>query len=149
MSVLASYVIISLNLPYLSQAKLLAEFDGDRPDLLPQLPAELPNKDDLEGQLPGVALPQGVEAPLTEDQLVDSLVGLPWEFIINKDARQEWARMDRPFRRALSAAGFLMHRFMSQVTSQKMARKLCCTLHITVIQRIIQWTQYRLETEHL
>ena len=83
------------------QARILAEFDGDSPAaLLPHLPTELPKKDNLEGHLPGVALPWGVEAPLTEDQLVDSLVGLPWEFIINKDARQEWARMDRPFRSA-------------------------------------------------
>ena len=63
-----------------------------------QLPAELPGKDVLHGPQPGVAAPEDVVAPMTEDQLVDSLVGLPWEFIINKDARQEWAKMDHPFR---------------------------------------------------
>ena len=63
-----------------------------------QLPAELPSKDAVHGLQPGVAAPEEVVAPMTEDQLVDSLIGLPWEFIINKDARQEWARMDHPFR---------------------------------------------------
>lgn len=62
------------------------------------LPAELPAKDVLAAQQPQVAQPEEVVAPMTEEQLVDSLIGLAWEFIINKDARQEWARMDRPFR---------------------------------------------------
>ena len=35
---------------------------------------------------------------LNEDDLVTKLVGLPWEFVINKAARQEWAGMDRQFR---------------------------------------------------
>lgn len=76
----------------------MAEFEGVRSDLMTQLPAELPSKDVVDGLQPGVAAPEEVVAPLTEDQLIDSLVGLPWEFIINKDARQEWAKMDRPFR---------------------------------------------------
>lgn len=80
------------------QARALAEFDGARSDLMTHLLAELPSKDLLDGPQPGVAPPEDVVAPLTEDQLVESLVGLPWEFIINKDARQEWAWMDRPFR---------------------------------------------------
>lgn len=66
-----------------------------------QLPAELPVKDHLHGLQPGVAAPEDLAAPMTEDQLVDTLVGLPWEFIINKDARQEWAKMDHPFRPGL------------------------------------------------
>lgn len=76
----------------------MTEFEGARSDLMTQLPAELPSKDAVHGLQPGVAAPEEVVAPLTEDQLVDSLIGLPWEFIINKDARQEWARMDHPFR---------------------------------------------------
>ena len=80
------------------QARAVAEFEGARSDLMTQLPVELPSKDEVHGLHVGVAAPEEVVAPLTEDQLVDSLVGLPWEFIINKDARQEWARMDRPFR---------------------------------------------------
>lgn len=83
------------------QARAVAEFDGARSHLMALLPAELPGKDVVHGPQPGVAAPEEVVAPLTEDQLVDSLVGLPWDFIINKDARQEWAKMDRPFRSAL------------------------------------------------
>ena len=82
------------------QGKPEAEFDGVRSALMEQLPAQLPTKDDVAIHQP--ALAPEVVAPLTEDQLVDSLVGLPWEFIINKDARQEWARMDRPFRSGVS-----------------------------------------------
>lgn len=78
--------------------RAISEFEGARSDLMAQLPAQLPGKDMQHGVQPGVAAPEEVVAPLTEDQLVDSLVGLPWEFIINKDARQEWAKMDRPFR---------------------------------------------------
>ncbi len=68
------------------------------------LPAELPTKDELAPLQPVAAPAEEVAAPMSEEQLVDSLIGLPWEFIINKDARQEWARMDRPFRSATSAA---------------------------------------------
>lgn len=85
-------------LPSPEKARALAEFDGARSDLMTHLLAELPSKDLLDGPQPGVAPPEDVVAPLTEDQLVESLVGLPWDFIINKDARQEWAWMDRPFR---------------------------------------------------
>ena len=67
------------------QTKASAEFEGARSDLLDQLPAELPGKDVEHGPQPGVAAPDEVAAPLTEDQLVENLVGLPWEFIINKD----------------------------------------------------------------
>lgn len=80
------------------QVRAATKFEGARSDLMAQLPVELPGKDQEHGVQPGVAAPEEVVAPLTEDQLIDSLVGLPWEFIINKDARQEWAKMDRPFR---------------------------------------------------
>ena len=84
------------------QARALAEFEGARSDLLAQLPAELPSKDVMDSLRPGGGPPDALPAPGDdEDQLVDNLVGLPWEFIINKDARQEWARMDRPFRSEL------------------------------------------------
>ena len=68
--------------------------NGDRPDYLPQLPSQLPERDILEGPQRAVAL----EPVQSEDELIDSLIGLPWEFIINKDARQEWARMGNKFR---------------------------------------------------
>lgn len=94
------------------QSRAVAEFEGARSDLMGQLPAELPSKDVVHGLHFGVAAPEEVVAPLTEDQLVDSLVGLPWEFIINKDARQEWARMDRPFRSDLPQ--YPLHTHMCQ-----------------------------------
>ena len=76
------------------QVKPGGEYDGVNP-LLDDLPTELPIKDAL-------PLQQGLnpedKGPMPIDE--DSLEGLPWEFIINKDARQEWARMDRPFRSA-------------------------------------------------
>ena len=62
--------------------------------LLDDLPTELPIKDALPAQQQGLN-PED-KGPMHIDE--DSLEGLPWEFIINKDARQEWARMDRPFR---------------------------------------------------
>lgn len=84
------------------QAKPGAEFDGMKSALMDLLPAELPNKDDPAPLQPLTAPAEEVAASMSEEQLVDSLIGLPWEFIINKDARQEWARMDRPFRSATS-----------------------------------------------
>jgi len=72
--------------------------------LMDHLPAELPTKDELAPLQPLAAPAEEVAAPMSEEQLVDSLIGLPWEFIINKDARQEWARMDRPFRSATRVA---------------------------------------------
>lgn len=84
------------------QAKPGAEFDGVKAALMDHLPAELPTKDELAPLQPLTAPAEEVAAPMSEEQLVDSLIGLPWEFIINKDARQEWARMDRPFRSATS-----------------------------------------------
>ena len=101
------------------QARAVAEFDGARSDLMSHLPAELPSKDLLAGPQPGVAPPEDVVAPPTEDQLVDSLVGLPWEFIINKAARQEWARMDRPFR------SHLLSRLHQQCNAQPRAGQRC------------------------
>lgn len=95
------------------QVRAIAEFEGARSDLMAQLPAELPGKDMQHGVQPGVAAPEEVVAPLTEDQLVDSLVGLPWEFIINKDARQEWAKMDRPFRSDLLESLWHIHSYRS------------------------------------
>ncbi|DBA81851.1 TPA: hypothetical protein ACH3X1_007570 [Trebouxia sp. C0004] len=80
------------------KAKPGAEFDGLKSALMDHLPAELPTKDELAPLQPLTAPTEEVAAPMSEEQLVDSLIGLPWEFIINKDARQEWARMDRPFR---------------------------------------------------
>ena len=91
------------------QTRAVAEFEDARSDLMTQLPAELPSKDVVHGLQPGVAAPEEVVAPLTEDQLVDSLVGLPWEFTINKDARQEWAKMDRPFRSDLPQCPWRTH----------------------------------------
>jgi len=64
--------------------------------LLDDLPTELPIKDALPLQQQGLNPEDKGPMPIDED----SLEGLPWEFIINKDARQEWARMDRPFRSA-------------------------------------------------
>lgn len=64
--------------------------------LLDDLPTELPIKDALPAQQQGLNPEDKGAMPIDED----SLEGLPWEFIINKDARQEWARMDRPFRSA-------------------------------------------------
>lgn len=75
------------------QVQAEAEYDGVKP-LLDGLPAQLPIKDDLPVQQPGLGLVDNAVAPVNEE----SLEGLPWEFIINKDARQEWGRMDRPFR---------------------------------------------------
>ena len=75
------------------QVQAEAEYDGVKP-LLDGLPAELPIRDDLPVQQPGLGPVDNVVAPAHEE----SLEGLPWEFIINKDARQEWGRMDRPFR---------------------------------------------------
>ncbi|DBB04235.1 TPA: hypothetical protein ACH3X1_013259 [Trebouxia sp. C0004] len=82
-----------MELPSPEKVKPGAAYDGVNP-LLEDLPAELPVKDALP------ALQQGLnpedKGPMPIDE--DSLEGLPWELIINKDARQEWARMDRPFR---------------------------------------------------
>ena len=63
------------------------------------MPAELPVKD-------AAALGQANDGPADadlqvlndDDDLVKNLVGLPWEFVINKAARQAWAGMDRQFR---------------------------------------------------
>ena len=81
---------------FIVQASGVVDYDGDTPNYLPQLPTQLPEKDILEGPQAAVAL----EPVQTEDELIDSLIGLPWEFIINKDARQEWARMGHKFRSA-------------------------------------------------
>lgn len=75
-----------------------AELEAARADLIMQLPAELPAKDEWnpDGPQPSVAAPEDVAAPMTEDELTDSLTGLPWQFVIAKEACQEWARRDRP-----------------------------------------------------
>ncbi len=78
-----------------AQVKPGGEYDGVNP-LLDDLPTELPVKDALPLQRQGLNPEDKGSMPIDED----SLEGLPWEFIINKDARQEWARMDRPFRSA-------------------------------------------------
>jgi len=78
-----------------AQVKPGGEYDGVNP-LLDDLPTELPVKDALPLQRQGLNPEDKGPMPIDED----SLEGLPWEFIINKDARQEWARMDRPFRSA-------------------------------------------------
>ncbi len=70
------------------QVKPGAEFDGVKSALMDHLPAELPTKDELAPLQPLAAPAEEVAAPMSEEQLVDSLIGLPWEFIINKDARQ-------------------------------------------------------------
>ncbi|KAL0051116.1 hypothetical protein WJX82_002309 [Trebouxia sp. C0006] len=85
-------------LPLPQKAKPGAEFDGVKSALMDHVPADLPTKDELAPLQPLAAPAEEAAAPMSEEQLVDSLIGLPWEFIINKDARQEWARMDRPFR---------------------------------------------------
>ena len=77
------------------QIKPGGAYDGVNP-LLDDLPTELPVKDALPLQQQGLSPEDKGPMPIDED----SLEGLPWEFIINKDARQEWARMDRPFRSA-------------------------------------------------
>lgn len=66
-------------------------------DLLFRLPAQLPVKDQLTPQ-PGFGAQEIMAAPMTEAQLLESLDDLPWEFVITKNARQEWARMDPPYR---------------------------------------------------
>ena len=65
-----------------------------------KLPTELPVRDEgAEGQANIDNAPADADLQvLNEDDLVKSLVGLPWEFIINKAARQEWAGMNRQFR---------------------------------------------------
>ena len=78
-----------------------AELEAARADLMMQLPAEPPAKDDWNqgGPQPDMgAAPADVAAPMTEDELIDSLMGLPWHFVVTKDARQEWQGMDRPYR---------------------------------------------------
>ena len=55
------------------QVRAVSEFEGARSDLMTQLPAELPVKDHLHGLQPGVAAPEDVVAPMTEDQLVGYL----------------------------------------------------------------------------
>ena len=75
-----------------------------------RLPAELPVKDGAaQLQLNDVPLEAMIEElALDEDGMIKELVGLPWEFIVNKQARQEWAGMDRTFRWA--ATTLPMHR---------------------------------------
>ncbi|KAA6421340.1 MAG: hypothetical protein FRX49_08618 [Trebouxia sp. A1-2] len=82
-----------MELPSPENVKPGGEYDGVNP-LLDDLPTELPIKDALPAQQQGLNPEDKGAMPIDED----SLEGLPWEFIINKDARQEWARMDRPFR---------------------------------------------------
>lgn len=74
-----------------------------------KLPAELPVKDGAaQLQMDGMPLDGMLEeVALDEDGMIKELVGLPWEFIVNKQARQEWAGMDRHFRWA--AATLPMH----------------------------------------
>lgn len=79
----------------------MAQLEGATAELMAQLPAVFPEKDAWDRPQPGAAAPEDVAAPATEDQLLDSLVGLPWEFIITKEARQEWAKMDPFFRSGL------------------------------------------------
>lgn len=78
----------------------MTECENATADLRSLLPAQLPAKD-VHSPRPVQAAPEIVAEPVTEEQLLHSLEGLPWEFIISKDAHQEWARMDPPFRSGL------------------------------------------------
>lgn len=45
------------------------------------------------------AIQASVQSPAeAEAAAIAALQSLPWEFIITRDARQEWAGMDRPLR---------------------------------------------------
>jgi hypothetical protein len=110
------------------QVKPGAEFDGVKSALMDHLPAELPTKDELAPLQPLTAPVEEVAAPMSEEQLVDSLIGLPWEFIINKDARQEWARMDRPFRSATSVHITCCHHTTHVLICGSCLHEACCLL---------------------
>lgn len=91
------------------QATARTERKNATADLRLLLPDQLLAKD-VHSPQPDLADPEIVAEPVTEEQLLHSLEGLPWEFIITKDARQEWARMDPPFRSGLHQRRQHIHR---------------------------------------
>lgn len=113
------------------QTTAMTERENATADLRSMLPAQLPAKDVLTPR-PDPADEEVVAEPVTDE--LHSLEGLPWEFIITKDARQEWARMDPPFRSGLHQRRQHIHDALRQCLHES-ARSVTSKLPVFKVQQ--------------